>query len=232
MTTTSSPAPGHAWHALGVREVLADLGADAASGLAPDEARRRLSRVGPNRVGEHPETSLWRLLLDQFRSVVVLLLLAAAGIAWALDERAEGLAIMAARGLNAAIGFASEWRARRSLARLRAIVVPHAIVRRGGHQRPLGAPVLVATPEPLTWVALAALVGLQWLSISLHPLARLLGTVPMATADLVVLGTAVLWPVIVLETIKVWGGAKSVGRQCPNRSRGRVASDGKVTRNH
>jgi Ca2+-transporting ATPase len=131
--TTSSPAGRHAWHALGLPEVLVQLGADAASGLAPDEARRRLSRVGPNRVADHPETPLWRLLLDQFRSVVVLLLLAAAAIAWVLGERAESLAIMAALGLNAAIGFASEWRARRSLARLRALVVPHTIVRRGGH---------------------------------------------------------------------------------------------------
>jgi P-type Ca2+ transporter type 2C len=132
-TTMSSPAGGHPWHALGVPEVLVQLGADAASGLAPDEARRRLSRVGPNRVADHPETPLWRLLLDQFRSVVVLVLLLAAAIAWALGERAESLAIMAALGLNVAIGFASEWRARRSLARLRALVVPHAVVRRGGH---------------------------------------------------------------------------------------------------
>ena len=62
----------------------------------------------------------------------MLLLLAAAVIAWILEERAEAIAILAALGLNAAIGFTSEWRARVSLARLRALVVPRAVVQRDG----------------------------------------------------------------------------------------------------
>ena len=65
---------------------------------------------------------LWQLALGQFRSLVVLLLLAASGIAWALGERAEAVAILVALVLNAAIGFGSEWRARQSLARLHALV--------------------------------------------------------------------------------------------------------------
>ena len=76
---------------------------------------------------------LWQLALAQFRSLVVLLLLAASGIAWALGERAEGVAILVALVLNAAIGFGSEWRARLSLARLRALAVPQAMVRRDGY---------------------------------------------------------------------------------------------------
>jgi Cation transporter/ATPase, N-terminus len=35
-----------------------------------------LEQVGPNRVAEHPEKPLWRLALDQWKSLVVLLLLA------------------------------------------------------------------------------------------------------------------------------------------------------------
>ena len=101
-------------------------------GLTAGEARERLARVGPNRVGDHPETPLWRLALAQFRSLVVLLLLAGALVAWVLGERVEALAILAALVLNAAIGFASEWRARISMARLRALAVPRALVRRGG----------------------------------------------------------------------------------------------------
>ena len=124
--------PGTAWHALKAAEVLARLGTDADLGLAPEDARRRLARVGPNRVADQRETPLWRLALDQFRSLVVLLLLAAAVVAWALRERAEALAILVALLLNAAIGFGSEWRARTSLAKLRSLAVPSALVRRGG----------------------------------------------------------------------------------------------------
>ena len=108
------------------------LTVDPEAGLGADEARRRLARIGPNSVGEHPDTPLWRLVLAQFRSLVVLLLLAASAIAGSLGERVEALAILAALLLNAGIGFFTEWRARISLAKLRALAVPQALVRREG----------------------------------------------------------------------------------------------------
>ena len=123
------------WHALAAEEVAALLSTDAESGLARPEADRRRALVGANRVGDARETPVWRLALDQFRSLVVLLLLAAASIAALLGERVEALAILAALLLNAAIGFGTEWRARISLARLRALAVPQAVVRRDGVSR-------------------------------------------------------------------------------------------------
>jgi Ca2+-transporting ATPase len=132
-----------AWHALPPSEVLAALGGDAEAGLTDAEAGRRLAEVGPNRVADQPDMPLWRLALAQFRSLVVLLLLLAAGVAWALGERAEAVAILAALLLNAAIGFGTEWHARRSLARLRALAVPQALVRRGARLLRLPAADLV-----------------------------------------------------------------------------------------
>ena len=126
------PPVSHTWHALPASEVLTILGAHAEHGLSRAEARRRLALVGPNRVGEVRDAPLWRLLLDQFRSLVVLLLLAAASVAALLGERAEAIAILAALVLNAAIGFGTEWRARISLAKLRALAIPWALVRRDG----------------------------------------------------------------------------------------------------
>lgn len=115
----------------------------AEAGLTTLEAQRRLRQIGHNRVADRGEAPLWRLALAQFRSLVVLLLLAAAGIAWALGERAEAVAILAALLLNAAIGFVSEWRARVSLARLRALAVPQAMVRRDGYVTRIAAAELV-----------------------------------------------------------------------------------------
>ena len=114
-------------------DVLKLLGVDPEAGLSADEAHRRLARVGPNTVGEHSDTPLWRLVLAQFRSLVVLLLLAASAIAASLGQHVEALAILAALLLNAGIGFVTEWRARISLAKLRALTVPQALVRREGH---------------------------------------------------------------------------------------------------
>jgi Ca2+-transporting ATPase len=139
----AGPGGPRAWHALAIHQVAALLGADLDHGLAPAEAARRLTRVGPNRVSQARERPLWRLALDQFRSLVVLLLLAAAGLAALLGQRKESVAILAALVLNAAIGFGTEWRARHSLARLRALVVPQALVRRGGRVMRVAAADLV-----------------------------------------------------------------------------------------
>jgi Ca2+-transporting ATPase len=126
------------------------------AGLTTLEARRRLRQIGPNRVADRGEAPLWRIALAQFRSLVVLLLLVASGIAWALGERAEAVAILSALVLNAAIGFVSEWRARVSLARLRALAVPQAMVRRDGYVTRIAAAELV--PGDVVILAAGALV--------------------------------------------------------------------------
>jgi P-type Ca2+ transporter type 2C len=125
----SAPA---AWHALSVHQVARVLRTSLEAGLTSQEVARRLIDVGANRVGDVPERPLWRLALDQFRSLVVLLLLGASAVAAALGNALEALAILVALLLNAAIGFGTEWRARVSLARLRDLTVPHALVRRDG----------------------------------------------------------------------------------------------------
>ncbi len=123
------------WHALDIAAVAETLRTDPEQGLAPDEARRRLATSGPNRLPEARDVPLWRLALRQFRSLVVLLLLAAAGAALAMGEYLEATAILAALVLNAAIGFGTEWRARRSLAKLRTLATPEALVYRWGLAR-------------------------------------------------------------------------------------------------
>ncbi len=57
-------------------------------------------------------------------------------------------------------------------------------------------------PNRLLWSSLLVLVGLQWLATSWAPLARLLGTVPLAASDWVILSAAILWPVLLLEVLK------------------------------
>lgn len=82
---------------------------EAEAGLSTAEAQRRLRDIGPNRVVDHRENPPWRLALAQFKSWVVLLLLAAAAVAGTLGEQLEAVTILAALVLNAAIGFAAEW---------------------------------------------------------------------------------------------------------------------------
>ena len=82
----------------------------------------------------------------------------------------------------------------------------------------------------LTWVALLALVGLQWLSIAFAPLAGLLGTVPLKGADWVTLIVGVLWPVAVMETVKLARGP--LWRPRPRRALDASPPGSEKARNH
>ncbi|MET0398321.1 MAG: HAD-IC family P-type ATPase [Longimicrobiaceae bacterium] len=142
MSTTVVPPPGGvgspappaaAWHALPAADVLARLGVDA-DGLAEAEAAVRASRFGPNTLHIAAPVSAWRILVAQLRSVVVLLLVAAAALSWATGDAAEAAAIAAVLVLNTALGFGTELRARRAMEALRGLDVPTATVVRGGRQ--------------------------------------------------------------------------------------------------
>jgi Ca2+-transporting ATPase len=132
----SAPPPGAeqanspAWHTLSVRAVAESLETDSVNGLWPREAERRLSVHGPNAIVEARRRGPLRILLDQFRDLMVLVLLAAAVVAGFVGEPQDTVAIVAIVVLNAAPGFAQENRAERALAALKALAAPHARVRR------------------------------------------------------------------------------------------------------
>ena len=131
-----------AWHSLSSDEALQRL-RTSATGLDLREANARLARFGPNRIDVARPTPAWKILAEQFRSVVVILLVAAAAAAWLLGEAADAVAIGAVLLVNAAIGFITEWRARRAMEALRGLEVPRAAVIRGGEQLEISARDLV-----------------------------------------------------------------------------------------
>ena len=125
--TTDSP-----WHTLGSAEVLARLGTDSRTGLTGQEAFDRAKAHGPNRLAEMPPRSALRVFLTQFKSVLILVLLAAAGVAGAVGDLKDGLVILAVVTINAILGFYQEFRAERSLFALKEMLPRLARVRRGG----------------------------------------------------------------------------------------------------
>lgn len=131
------------WHARTAEDVARDLGTDPATGLAADEAAARLAREGPNALPEPERRSFTRLLFHQFKSLIVVLLLVAAGVSLALGDRVESAAILIVIAINAAIGFATEWRAAAALEALRRQAVPRARVRRDGAEAQVDAHRLV-----------------------------------------------------------------------------------------
>lgn len=107
---------------------------DATSGLSPEEAWRRLTRFGPNALREPKRRTLLSVFLHQFKSPLIYLLFAAAGIALALEHVKDAAVIFAVLLLNAVIGAFQEGRAERSLEALRKLATHKARVVRGGHE--------------------------------------------------------------------------------------------------
>ncbi|NTW42493.1 MAG: HAD-IC family P-type ATPase, partial [Cellulomonadaceae bacterium] len=113
-------------------QVATALAVAPQSGLDPDDAVRRARLVGPNRLAEAVRRPAWRRFLDQFRSLLILILLGAAVLAGLVGDIKDTVVILVVLLINAAVGFVQENRAERSLDALRAMLTPTARVRRAG----------------------------------------------------------------------------------------------------
>ncbi len=130
--------------------VVAELESDARHGLASNEAARRLQQYGPNQLQAEAEIPAWRKFLAQFQNPLVILLLIATLVSFAvwLIEREtalpfEAIAIFVIVLLNAIVGYVQEARAEESVAALMAMTAPEAGVLRDGEPRRVPAAELV-----------------------------------------------------------------------------------------
>ncbi|MBN1210625.1 MAG: cation-translocating P-type ATPase [Myxococcaceae bacterium] len=96
------------------------------------EAARRLQEYGRNEIRREARRSLWRAFLEQFRSPMIGLLLAACVVSALMGERADAIAIGIIVVLNALVGFAQEFKAEQALLALRSMTAPRARVLRDG----------------------------------------------------------------------------------------------------
>ena len=117
------------------------LGSDAQRGLSAGEARQRLQRYGPNELEAEKPIPAWRKFLDQFTDVLVILLLIATAISFALwlYERDsalpyESIVIFSIVLLNGILGYVQEARAEQAVAALRAMSAAEATVIRDGNR--------------------------------------------------------------------------------------------------
>jgi len=104
----------------------------SAGGLTSEEAAARLERYGENRLREEKKASLWKLLAEQFNSVLVWLLLFAVAVSVFLGDMLESAVIGFILLVNAAIGFLQEFRAEKALDALKKISGLQAKVLRDG----------------------------------------------------------------------------------------------------
>ena len=131
------------WHQISATEATLRLDVDPVTGLSSEEAATRRTRYGPNRLKEIPPRSRWLLLLDQFKGVLILVLIGAAVLAAAIGDLTDALVILIVVVINAVLGFSQEYRAEQSLAALKKMLAPTAEVRRDGQAMMVSAEELV-----------------------------------------------------------------------------------------
>lgn len=114
-----------------VEAVLAAL-VTGEDGLEPAEAGRRLQIHGPNQLEAKRQRSRLAILLDQFKSPLILILLAAAAIAYFMQKGLDVYVILAVVLINATLGYVLEQRAAGAIAALQRLTSPRARVLRAG----------------------------------------------------------------------------------------------------
>jgi P-type Ca2+ transporter type 2C len=127
--------PARPWHAAPAAEAAGFWQVAANRGLSAAEAAARLEEYGANVLLPIRARSAWSLMAAQFVSLPVLLLVGSAALSVATGGIADALVIAAVVALNAAIGFATEYAAERTILSLLELSEPEALVLRDGQPR-------------------------------------------------------------------------------------------------
>lgn len=106
--------------------------ASPAAGLTADEVAARRARCGANALPKPARVTGIQIILHQFQSPLIYVLLAAAAVSLILAEYLDAAFIALVLGLNALLGGIQEWRAESSAAALQNLLRIHARVRRAG----------------------------------------------------------------------------------------------------
>jgi len=127
------------WYNLEVAKTLEALGSRQ-QGLSSEEAQKRLLQFGPNELGEKKKASPGIILLAQFKSFLIIILIVAAAVSGALATMGEGnvwdtILITVIVLFACVLGFIQEYRSERALETLRQMTAPTTSVRRDGQER-------------------------------------------------------------------------------------------------
>ena len=113
------------------------------TGLSPEEARNRLERYGENKLAEGRKKTALEVFIDQFKDLIVWILIAAAVISILSGQGESSLVIFAVLILNAVLGTVQYLKAEKSLESLKAMSSPSATLLRGGIKVQVPSPEVV-----------------------------------------------------------------------------------------
>ncbi|HXK52672.1 cation-translocating P-type ATPase [Candidatus Nomurabacteria bacterium] len=116
------------FHTLTLQELLQKLNTSIESGLRPEEIEKRLAEFGPNSLPEPKKISTFQKILSQFSDVLVLVLIAAAIVSFAIGEHIDAVVITTIVLINAFMGYIQEARAEKAIEALKKMTTDYAKV--------------------------------------------------------------------------------------------------------
>ncbi len=131
------------YYNLSKEEVLATLNSNE-NGISQAEADSRLKTYGLNELIEKKHVTPLEIFINQFKSILILILLVAAGVSgFILQEYTDMIVILFIVVLNSIIGFVQEYRAEKAVEALKKMVSLNSRVLRGGEVREISASSIV-----------------------------------------------------------------------------------------
>lgn len=134
---------------MGVEDVLDRLGTTH-KGLDAAEVEKRLERYGPNELPTVPGTPVYRILWDQLKNPLIMILIVAGVVTYFLGEWIDTSFIAAVVIFNSGLGTYQEWRAERAMQALRRLITTRVAVERDGHVVEVDASRIV--PGDMVWL--------------------------------------------------------------------------------
>ncbi|GJN66371.1 hypothetical protein PLICBS_000389 [Purpureocillium lilacinum] len=130
-------------HTVSAQDIADRLGTDAENGLSPDEAAARLVRDGPNAIAGAKGPSLWELFVQQVANALTVVLIAVAGLSFAISDYIEAGVVVFVIVLNIVVGLWQDYKAEQTIQSLYALSTPNCKVVRGGRDETIKAETLV-----------------------------------------------------------------------------------------
>jgi len=131
------------WHLLSAEEAIRRLGSDEEKGLSLKEVAGRQEKFGLNRLEEKKKRTALPILLSQFNSLIVWLLIAAAIVSFLFNAVIDGIVIFFIIALNALLGFRQEFKAEKAMEALKALTALQANAIRDGIEQKINSGLLV-----------------------------------------------------------------------------------------
>lgn len=124
---------GKAFWSLATGQALSELGSDP-GGLSADEAEKRLETYGPNKLQAAEKAGDLKLILAQFKSPIILILIFAAGLSFFLDDKTDAIIILSIVAISGLLGFWQERGAAGAVAKLLKMVEAKGTAVRDGQE--------------------------------------------------------------------------------------------------